>query len=167
MHCWQSPFQKTSVLRPQAFKSRAGQFKRKIIGQRFEPALHTKEIQVKHSQMRRSLASLASLLSKEVQMNPPRKVITSTAERLGLNVLKEWILARIQSSGFSLCWLERETEQTPQKKTVKNSHLLHTYLLEQNSTTTFLLIDPNTHDVTQVSISRAVNEYTALPAQLQ
>lgn len=116
--------------------------------------------------MRRSLASLASLLSKEVQMNPPRKVITSTAERLGLNVLKEWILARIQSSGFSLCWLERETEQTPQK-TVKNSHLLYTYLLEQNSTTTFLVTDPNTHDVTQVSISRAVNEYTALPAQLQ
>lgn len=100
-------------------------------------------------------------------MNPPRNVITSTAERLGLNVLKQWILARIQSSGFSLCWLERETEQTPQKMTMKNSHLLHTYLLEQNSTTTFLLIDPNAQDATQVSINKAVNEYTALPAQLQ
>lgn len=97
-------------------------------------------------------------------MNPPRNVITSTAERLGLNVLKQWILARIQSSGFSLCWLERETEQASQKMTMKNSHLLHTYLLEQNSTTTFLLIDPKAQDATQVSINKAVNEYTALPA---
>ena len=99
-------------------------------------------------------------------MKPPRNVITSTAERLGLNVLKQWILARIQSSGFSLCWLECETEQASHSDH-ENSHLLHTYLLEQNSTTTFLLIDPNTHDATQVSINKAVDEYTALPAQLQ
>lgn len=135
-----------------------GQFKR------FEPALPTKEIQVMHSQTRRSLASLASLLIKEMQMNPPRNVITSTAERLGLNILKQWILVRTQSSGDSHCaaWNLKQSK-LHRKTTMKNSHFLHTYLLEQNFTTTFLLIDPNTHDTTRVSINRAVNEYTALP----
>lgn len=56
-----------------------------------------------HSQMRRSLASLASLLIKEMQMNPPRNVITSSADQLGLNTLKQWVLAKIQTSEDSHC----------------------------------------------------------------